>query len=93
MKMITNISAIFFMTLDSMHHLLPPLFIFHLNFQFLYEMPHLFKFLNFSNCLIIPGHSKPGFCGFCEFALILITEVPLRTLCVSASILFASNGK
>lgn len=36
MKMIANISAVFVMALDSMHHLLPLLFIFHLNFQFLY---------------------------------------------------------
>lgn len=74
MKMITIISAVFFMALDSMHNLLPLLLIFHLNFQFLYEMPHLVKFLSFSSCLIIPDHSKPGSCGSCEFALILITE-------------------
>lgn len=67
MKMITIISAIFFMALNNTHILLPLLFIFHLNIQFLYEMPHLVKFLNFSSCLIIPDHSKPGSCGTCEF--------------------------
>lgn len=91
MKIISIVSEIFFMALDSMY-LLPLVFIFLLNFHCLYEMPHLVKFLNVqiaSSVWAKVDQPQPDSCGF----ILILHWVPLKSMCVPARIFLASNDE